>query len=151
LLQRYETLESEAQALADLWDEAGAELLRDDLERLEERASALEAELLFPAGPDAVLVTLTAGAGGADAADWCGMLTRAYHQFAGRLGLVAELLDVGVHEASRAGGFDHATLRLAGPNAAAWFASEAGVHRLTRVSPYDARERKHTTFTAVTV
>lgn len=96
-------------------------------------------------------MTLTAGAGGTEAADWCGMLTRAYHRFAKRLGLSAQLLEAGVHAASRDGGLDHATLRLAGENAATWFAAEAGVHRLTRVSPYDARRRKHTTFTAVTL
>src|SRR5690606_21212679 len=55
------------------------------------------------------------------------------------------------HAASRAGGMDEVTIRIHGPNAAAWFRGEDGVHRLTRVSPYDAKARKHTTFTAVRV
>ena len=148
-----------AQSLVD--DIAAAwELARED-PAFEEEAESLFAELSvqldaleveswftgrFDAG-DAIL-SINPGAGGDEAQDWTEMLYRMYVRYAQRKGWKVEALDI----VPGAGiGLDKATIQIEGRNAYGMLRSEAGVHRLVRISPTDKDKRRHTTFAAVQV
>jgi peptide chain release factor 2 len=127
--------------------EAGVDVevegLRADYERL-------RTSLLF-SGPyddhDAIL-TVSAGAGGTEATDWAEMLVRMYLRWAERRGFATEILDQLEGEEV---GLKSATISMAGRRAYGWLRAERGVHRLVRISPYDAQKRRHTTFALVEV
>jgi len=160
-----------ARTLVDRWDRARAEL--DDLEllhgmaleagddgelaSLERRAAGLSetlrafsVELSFSGAYDAsdCYVSINAGAGGTDSQDWAEMLLRMYARFCERMGFSASLLEVSPGDTA---GIRSATLEVKGGYAYGHLRSEAGVHRLVRLSPYDAAHRRHTSFAAVTV
>ncbi len=94
------------------------------------------------------LVIIHAGAGGTEACDWTEMLLRMYIRWAERHGYRAELLDS--LEGDEAG-LKSATLSVQGENAYGYLESERGVHRLVRISPFDAAKRRHTSFASVDV
>ncbi len=98
-------------------------------------------------GNDAVM-TLNAGAGGTEACDWADMLLRMYERWAERAGFKFELSDV--HKGEEAGIKSMAAF-VRGPNAYGYLKSEAGVHRLVRVSPFDSNKRRHTSFASIDV
>ncbi len=144
----------EACELLDLAEMEGDEALRSDLER---EIGALEEEIrrhqfeVWMSGPydhnDAILA-IHAGAGGTDAQDWAEMLLRMYLRWAERRGWEAELLDkVDGEEA----GIKSATVLVKGPYAYGYLKAEKGVHRLVRISPFDAAHRRHTSFALVEV
>jgi peptide chain release factor 2 len=117
--------------------------IRDALERLQEEA-------LFNGkydGGDAVL-TVNAGAGGTDAQDWAEMLLRMYLRWAANRGFEAELLEASPGEEA---GLKSATATVKGENAYGVLRAERGVHRLVRLSPFDAAHRRHTAFAQVVV
>lgn len=94
------------------------------------------------------IVTIHAGAGGTESCDWAEMLLRMYTRWAERRGWKCEIQDiVGGEEA----GIAKATLRLEGLNAYGYAKAERGVHRLVRISPFDANKRRHTSFASVDV
>lgn len=93
-------------------------------------------------------LTIQAGAGGTDASDWAQMLLRMYGQWANRMGYKTKLLDSQEHEEA---GIRHATLEVTGPRAYGYLAAEMGVHRLVRISPFDAQARRQTSFAAIDV
>ena len=93
-------------------------------------------------------LAIHAGAGGTEAADWAAMLLRMYRMWAETRGFTAELVDVLDHQEA---GIKSATLRVAGPFAYGYLRSEIGVHRLVRISPFDAQNRRHTSFASVDV
>ena len=93
---------------------------------------------------DAIL-TINAGAGGIDSQDWAGILLRMYTRFCERQGWSVETLDL--QEADEAG-IKSASLGIKGEYAYGMLRSEAGVHRLVRISPFDASARRHTSFAA---
>jgi peptide chain release factor 2 len=93
-------------------------------------------------------IALHAGAGGIDSQDWAGMLTRMYGRWAEASGMKTELLDSSPGDE---GGFKRATLQVNGPNAYGYLKSERGVHRLVRLSPFDADHARHTSFALVEV
>jgi peptide chain release factor 2 len=93
-------------------------------------------------------LSIQAGAGGTESCDWAGMLLRMYTRWAERDGFKVELQDV--QDGDQAG-ISKATLRLVGPNAYGFAKAERGVHRLVRISPFDANARRHTSFAAVDV
>ncbi|MCQ2407346.1 MAG: peptide chain release factor 2 [Oscillospiraceae bacterium] len=94
------------------------------------------------------IVTLHAGAGGTEAQDWSQMLYRMYNKYADQHGFKVDLLDwLDGDEA----GIKSASFMVIGENAYGFLKSEAGVHRLVRVSPFDASGRRHTSFAAVEV
>jgi len=110
----------------------------------------LEKSLLF-AGPhdgqDAYL-SVHAGAGGTESCDWAAMLMRMYSRFAEGQGFKVRMVDVS--EAEQAG-IRGATAEVSGRGAYGWLRPEAGVHRLVRISPFDANKRRHTSFASVEV
>jgi peptide chain release factor 2 len=96
----------------------------------------------------AAIVQLNAGAGGTDAQDWCEMLLRMYTRFCERKGWKAELLDAQPGEEA---GLKSATLSVDGEFAYGYLRAENGVHRLVRISPFDANARRQTAFSSVFV
>ena len=94
------------------------------------------------------ILTFHAGAGGTEAQDWTEMLYRMYTRWAERHGYTYQLMD---YEAGDEAGIKSATIKIEGDNAYGYLKSENGVHRLVRISPYDASGRRHTSFSAVEV
>ncbi len=94
------------------------------------------------------IVTINAGAGGTESQDWAQMLLRMYQRWAQDKGFKVELLDALTGEEA---GIKNATLTITGPYAFGQLKSEAGVHRLVRISPFDSNARRHTSFTSVYV
>lgn len=94
------------------------------------------------------ILALHAGAGGTEAQDWTSMLLRMFSRFAEREGYEVEMLD---YLPGDEAGVKSATLQINGHNAYGYLRSEKGVHRLVRISPFDANARRHTSFAAVDV
>ncbi|HEX2103178.1 MAG TPA: peptide chain release factor 2, partial [Solirubrobacteraceae bacterium] len=131
-------------------DESLAAELAETLQSVEERLAELEEERLFSGrydGGDA-LVTVNAGAGGTDAQDWAEMVLRMLMRWAERRGFQVQLLEASPGEEA---GIKSATFRAAGENAYGLFNAEQGVHRLVRLSPFDAANRRQTSFAGVEV
>jgi peptide chain release factor 2 len=117
---------------------------------VEQRLAALEEERLFsgPYDQGDALVTVNAGAGGTDAQDWAEMVLRMLMRWAERRGFDVELLEASPGEEA---GIKSATFRAKGENAYGLYAAEKGVHRLVRLSPFDAAHRRQTSFAGVEV
>jgi peptide chain release factor 2 len=124
--------------------------VEDQLVSVEQRLAALEEERLFSGSYDAgdALVTVNAGAGGTDAQDWAEMVLRMMMRWAERRGFGVELLEASAGEEA---GIKSATFRASGENAYGLFSAEKGVHRLVRISPFDAASRRQTAFAGVEV
>jgi peptide chain release factor 2 len=124
--------------------------LDDQVASIERRLAQLEEQRLFAGRYDSgdALVTINAGAGGTDAQDWAEMVLRMEMRWAERRGFDVELLEVSPGEEA---GIKSATLLVRGENAYGLYASEKGVHRLVRLSPFDAAHRRHTSFAGVEV
>ncbi len=114
------------------------------------RLDALEEERLFAGRYDSgdAFVTVNAGAGGTDAQDWAEMVLRMEMRWAEKRGFDVELLEVSPGEEA---GIKSATFMVKGENAYGLYASEKGVHRLVRLSPFDAAHRRQTSFAGVEV
>ncbi len=89
-----------------------------------------------------------AGAGGTESQDWAEILLRMYTRWAEQRGYKVELVD---ESAGEGAGIKSATILIKGENAYGWLKTEAGVHRLVRISPYDANARRHTSFSSIDV
>ncbi|OFZ21089.1 MAG: peptide chain release factor 2 [Bdellovibrionales bacterium GWB1_55_8] len=98
--------------------------------------------------PKNAIVTINAGAGGTESQDWAQMLLRMYQRWGQAKGFKVELLDAQQGEEA---GIKSATLTISGPYAYGLLKSEAGVHRLVRISPFDSNARRHTSFSSVFV
>ncbi len=98
-------------------------------------------------GRDAYL-EINAGAGGTEAQDWAEMLERMYSRWAEQHGYKVEILETSEGEQA---GIKSATLQISGPSAYGWLKTESGVHRLVRISPFDANARRQTSFASVWV
>jgi peptide chain release factor 2 len=135
--------------LAEEDPELAAEL-DEQLASVEDRLAALEEERLFSGQYDTgdALVTVNAGAGGTDAQDWAEMVLRMLMRWAEGRGFKVELLEASAGEEA---GIKSATFRAAGENAYGLFSAEKGVHRLVRISPFDAQSRRQTAFAGVEV
>ena len=118
-----------------------------DLEKAMESAR-LETLLSGEYDGNNALMSFHAGAGGTEAQDWCQMLYRMYTRWAERHGFTYKILD---YLDGDEAGLKSADILIEGPNAYGFLKSENGVHRLVRVSPFDAAARRHTSFSAVEV
>ena len=94
------------------------------------------------------IVTLQPGAGGLESQDWAEMLMRMYTRWAERRGYQVTLLDL---QQAEEGGIKNATMEIKGESAYGYLKAEGGVHRLVRISPFDAQKRRHTSFASVFV
>src|SRR5918912_182491 len=154
-LETFEKLQADAadlDGLAELAEEDDdiASELEETLVSVEQRLAALEEERLFSGPYDAgdALVTVNAGAGGTDAQDWAEMVLRMMMRWAERRGFKVELLEASPGEEA---GNKSATFRVDGENAYGLYSAEKGVHRLVRLSPFDAAHRRQTSFAGVEV
>jgi peptide chain release factor 2 len=154
-LERWRGLASDVEdlrALAEMAeeDESVAAEVAGQMGAVEARLAELEEERLFSGRYDAgdALVTVNAGAGGTDAQDWAEMVLRMMMRWAERRGLQVELLEASPGEEA---GIKSATFRASGENAYGLFSAEKGVHRLVRLSPFDAAHRRQTSFAGLEV
>lgn len=142
-LEFAELAEAEADA-ASLDDVAG------QLGRLKQAAARAELEALFSGEADNAdaYLEVNSGAGGTESADWAAMLLRMYSRWAGAHDMSVEVIEETEGEQA---GIKSATVKIAGPNAYGWLKTEAGVHRLVRISPFDSAAKRHTSFASVWV
>ncbi|QXM23673.1 peptide chain release factor 2 [Elioraea tepida] len=131
-------------------DEETAAAAEADLRRLAEEAKRREIESLLSGEADGndCFVEINAGAGGVDAQDWAEMLARMYSRWAQAHGYKVDVIERSDGEQA---GIKSTTLRISGPNAYGWLKTESGVHRLVRISPFDANARRQTSFASVGV
>lgn len=124
--------------------------MEDELKKIETRLEKLELNTLLSGEHDMsnAIVSLHAGAGGTDAADWAGMLMRMFIRFAEQRNWSVEVLDQSNAEEA---GIKSATFAVRGRFAYGMMKAEAGVHRLVRISPFDAEKMRHTSFALVEV
>ncbi len=150
-------MEQDAADAADLAELAEAEgdaaMVADaeaTLRRVAEESGRRETESLLAgeADPNDAYLEVNAGAGGTEAQDWAEMLLRMYMRWAEQHDYKVQLLEASEGEQA---GLKSATLQVAGPNAYGWLKTEAGVHRLVRISPFDANARRQTSFASVWV
>jgi peptide chain release factor 2 len=131
-------------------DEATVAEGESAITRLSDEARSREVAALLSGeadGMDAYL-EVHAGAGGTESQDWAQMLLRMYTRWAERRGFKVTLTDESPGDEA---GIKSATLEIKGENAYGWLKTEAGVHRLVRISPYDSNARRHTSFSSVQV
>jgi len=120
------------------------------LRALADEAKHREIESLLAGEADAndAYIEINAGTGGTEAQDWAEMLMRMYMRWSEQHDYKVQLLEESEGEQA---GIKSATLQVSGPNAYGWLKTEAGVHRLVRISPFDANARRHTSFASVWV
>ncbi len=120
------------------------------LEQIRNTLEHLELGMLLSGEYDGnnAMLTLHAGAGGTEAQDWTSMLLRMFTRFAEQNGFTIEMMDL---QPGDEAGVKSASLKIIGHNAYGFMKSEKGVHRLVRISPFDANARRHTSFAAVDV
>ena len=154
-LDSYRSLERDVDDLEALEemaadDDSIASELEEQRVGIEARLAELEEARLFSGRYDAgaAVVTVNAGAGGTDSQDWAEMLLRMLMRWAERRGMKVELKEASPGEEA---GIKSATFIARGENAYGLFSAEKGVHRLVRISPFDAQSRRHTAFAGVEV
>jgi peptide chain release factor 2 len=155
LLKPFEELEvagGDLKALVELCDEDASlePELEAELGKLEHRFGDFELQTMLSGPQDAsnAYLKIQAGTGGTEACDWAQMLLRMYARWAERHGFQTEIIDELRNEEA---GIRSATLKIIGDYAYGNLQSEAGVHRLVRISPFDANARRQTSFAAVDV
>ena len=129
-------------------DEATAQGVVADLDKLEERLAALEFRRMFSGemDPNNAFMDIQAGSGGTEAQDWANMLLRMYLRWGERHGFNTEIIEISDGEVA---GIKSATVKFEGDYAYGWLRTETGVHRLVRKSPFDSGNRRHTSFASV--
>jgi len=140
--------------LLELAEEEGDESVEKEIERnlrdLFDRLARFKLGRMLSGEHDAksCILSINAGAGGTEAQDWAQILLRMYLRYCERAGFQTELVDELPGEEA---GIKSATLTVTGPYAYGYLKAESGVHRLVRISPFDANKRRHTSFAAVFV
>jgi len=157
MIVAFEKLEQNAEEMQGLLNLAAEEKDEATREETEREISALAGELsnfelvaLLSAEDDSknAILSIHSGAGGTESQDWAQMLLRMYTRFLERRGFHVELFD---YQAGDEAGIKSATLEVTGDYAYGYLKSESGVHRLVRISPFDANKRRHTSFASVFV
>jgi len=135
-------------------EEEGGELfqeeLKQEIKKVKDILAAIELRLLFSEETDKnnAIVTIHPGAGGVESQDWAQMLMRMYLRWADKKGFKTEIIDLQLGDEA---GIKDVTFTVLGSYAFGYLKAEAGVHRLVRISPFDANKRRHTSFSAVLV
>ena len=147
LKSKYEDAEALWEMAMEDGDESLEAELKESLDAVAEGLENLQLEVLLSGPYDAnnAILTLHAGAGGTEAQDWTQMLLRMYGRWAERHGFTVETADLLPGDEA---GVKSATLFIKGHNAYGFLKSEKGIHRLVRISPFDANARRHTSFAA---
>lgn len=156
-LESYEQLHrlfDDTQELIALAEEMGDESVLEEVaagvEQVEQMLEAMRLSTLLTGEYDSknAILSFHAGAGGTEAQDWVQMLYRMYSRWAERHGYKVRVLD---YLAGEEAGIKSASIEIAGTNVYGYLRSEAGVHRLVRVSPFDSSGRRHTSFASIEV
>lgn len=147
------TLQTRVEGLSELWeldDGSLTEEINQQVSELEELVAKKEISLLLSGRYDHgnALLAIHAGAGGTDSQDWAGMLERMYLRWAENDGYKTEILDRTMGEEA---GIKSVTISVSGELAYGYLKAERGVHRLVRLSPFDAAHRRHTSFALIEV
>ena len=131
-------------------DEAFSREAVEEFRSLEKRLAAFELLQLMSGAQDhnGAYVTINAGAGGTEACDWASMLYRLYARWAERHKFNVEIMELQEHDEA---GIRTATIRVSGESAYGYVQTERGVHRLVRISPFDAANKRHTSFASLDV
>jgi peptide chain release factor 2 len=157
LIEGVRKIEAETRDALELIELAEAEsdeaMVKDGLAALEHLAADAkqrEIESLLSGEADSrdAFMEINAGAGGTEAQDWAQMLMRMYTRWAEARSFKVDILDMSEGEQA---GIKSVSLQISGPNAYGWLKTEAGVHRLVRISPFDANARRQTSFASVWV
>lgn len=129
------------------------EFISNDVESLYQELSAFEIKQIFkdPVDSSPAIISINAGAGGLEAANWVTILLRMYVRFAGNNDFKMEILDTKPSEEHSSICTDSVSIRVEGNYAYGYFKSESGVHRLIRNSPFNSGDARHTSFAAVSV
>jgi peptide chain release factor 2 len=136
--------------IAEVEDGGESAEARERLAATEQKLTTLELARMFTDRDDPrnVILSINAGAGGTEAQDWAEMLLRMYLRWAERRGFSAEIVDILAGEEA---GIKNVTCLIKGDYAYGNLKAEAGIHRLVRISPFDAGRRRHTSFASVFV
>ncbi|NLW46270.1 MAG: peptide chain release factor 2 [Firmicutes bacterium] len=154
LIEGLENQEVELSGLLEMAVSEGEEELLpeicDGVKELTKKINDLELNTMLNGEHDRfnVYLTIHPGAGGTESQDWAEMLLRMYVRWAERKGFKVEFLD---YQPGDEAGVKSVTLQISGENAFGYLRSEKGVHRLVRISPFDASGRRHTSFTSVDI
>jgi peptide chain release factor 2 len=129
-------------------DEATFQEVSQEIQRLNGELDELELKRLLDGETDmnSAFLTINSGAGGTEACDWASMLMRMYLRYADQQGYRTEVLEMTEGDGA---GIKSVTLSIQGPYAFGYLKAESGVHRLVRISPFDANARRHTSFASV--
>ncbi len=152
-IERYEALRKRTEDTLDLLeiaDDSMQDELGKEVDHISEQIDRLELQTLLSGKYDRgnALLAIHAGAGGTDSQDWAAMLERMYLRWAERHNYGTDILDRTVGEEA---GIKSVTIGVTGPLAYGYLRTEKGVHRLVRLSPFDAAHRRHTSFALVEV
>ena len=149
-LKRVSYLEESVEILDEDEGEIFFEEIRRDIGGLKTYLDEVEFRLLLSVEADRnnAIVTIHPGAGGVESQDWAQMLMRMYMRWAETRGFKTEIADLQMGDEA---GIKGATFTVEGPYAYGYLKAEAGIHRLVRISPFDANKRRHTSFAAVLV
>ncbi len=150
LMEAIEESEVALELMEEEEDEALYDNLKKDLAAIEKKAQEFKIQTLLNGEYDMnnAILSLHAGAGGTEAQDWASMLLRMYTRYAESKGYSVEIVDLLNEDEA---GIKSATIRVTGPHAYGYLKSEKGVHRLVRISPFDAAKKRHTSFTSLDV
>jgi peptide chain release factor 2 len=156
-IERVRKLERELSDALEFAEMADAEGDAESLDEITEQLASMKAladkaelEALLSGdadGADAYL-EVNSGAGGTESTDWANMLLRMYSRWANAHDMAVEIIE---ETSGEQVGIKSATLKISGPNAYGWLKSEAGVHRLVRISPFDSAAKRHTSFASIWV
>jgi peptide chain release factor 2 len=155
ILSKMKFFQEQSVFYRECWDNIPAELeaMGSELQNLENELSDFEFRQMLkdPLDNNAAIMSINAGAGGLEAANWVTMLLRMYSRYSDSQGFKIELLDMKPSEEHSAICTDSVSIRIEGPYAYGFLRGEAGVHRLIRNSPFNAGDARHTSFAAVAV
>ena len=148
--RRLEDLEVLLELAHEEEDAQSMQEVAQGLAKLDRDFKEWQLQLLMGAEEDQknAIISINAGAGGTEANDWCEMLLRMYLRYAEIKGFKTETIDL---QDGDEAGVKSVTFTASGPYAYGYFKSEHGIHRLVRISPFDASGRRHTSFAAVQV
>jgi len=150
LRARWEDLQVLAELAVEEGDDSVEQEIRQGVQEIRRQLAALELKTFLAGKHDraTAVLTITAGAGGTESCDWAEMLLRMYQLWADRHGYDFQVVSFVEGEGA---GFRNVTARVVGEFAYGYLKAEAGVHRLVRISPFDASKRRHTSFASVDV